>query len=89
MMSRLAKGMAQLVEDDEVEARQLIGEPPLSATAHLGLQAVDEIDHVVEAAAGATADAAAGDRDGQVGFAGTGASDQDGIALLRKEAAVG
>ena len=62
--------IAEFVEDDEVHAGQVIGEPALPAVAGLGLEPVDEIDHVVEPAAGAAADAASGNRDGQVGLAG-------------------
>jgi hypothetical protein len=48
--------IAELIEDDEVHSGQLIGEPALPAAAGLGLQTIDEIDHVVEPAAGAAAD---------------------------------
>jgi hypothetical protein len=52
--------IAELIEDDEVHAGQVVGEPALATSAGLGLEAIDEIDHVVEPAAGATADAAKG-----------------------------
>jgi hypothetical protein len=42
----------ELVEDDEVHAGEMIGEPTLASVAGLGLEPVDEIDHVVEPAAG-------------------------------------
>ena len=45
--------IAEFVEDDEVHAGQVIGEPALPSVAGLGLEPVDEIDHVVEPAAGA------------------------------------
>ena len=41
--------IAKLVEDDEVEAREIVGQPPLTARSALGLEAVDEIDGVEEA----------------------------------------
>ena len=44
---------------------------------------------VEEAAAGAVADAGAGDRDGEVGLAGAGAADQHEVALLGQERAGG
>jgi hypothetical protein len=67
----------------------MLGEPALSSVAGLGLEPVDEIDDVVEAAAGTIADTASGDSDGQMGLAGTGAADQNDIALLGDEAAAG
>jgi hypothetical protein len=44
--------VAELVEDDEVEPGQIIGEPSLPAGAGFVLQSVDEIDNGVEAASG-------------------------------------
>jgi hypothetical protein len=67
----------------------MLGEPALSSIAGLGLEPVDEIDDVVEAAAGTITDAASGDSDGQMALAGTGAADQNDIALLGDEAAAG
>src|SRR3954452_24646336 len=81
--------IAEFVEDDEVHAGEVVGEPALAAGAGLGLEPVDEIDHVVEPAAGAAADAASGDRDGKMGLAGAGPADQHGVALLGDEAAAG
>src|SRR5215216_3868023 len=67
----LGKGeIAEFVEDDEVHAGQMIGQPALAAAAALDLEPVDEIDHVVEPAAGAGADAASGYGYGKVGLAG-------------------
>jgi hypothetical protein len=45
--------IAEFVEDDEVHARQMIGEPSLPTVAGFGLEPVDEIDHVVKPAADA------------------------------------
>ena len=81
--------IAEFIKDDEVHAGEVIGEPALPGVAGLVLEAVDEIDHVVESAAGAGSNAASGDRDRQVGFAGARAADQDGITLLGKEFAAG
>ena len=81
--------IAEFIKDDEVHAGEVIGEPALPGVAGLVLKAVDEIDHVVESAAGAGSNAASGDRDRQVGFAGARAADQDGITLLGKEFAAG
>ena len=46
-------------------------------------------DHVVEPPAGTGSDAASGNSDGQMGLAGAGTADQNGIALLGDEAAAG
>src|ERR1700759_4204796 len=90
LAARLGEGkIAQLVENDEVHAGQMLGEPALSSVAGLGLEPVDEIDDVVEAAAGSIADTASRDGDGQMGLAGAGAADQNDIALLGDEAAAG
>ena len=60
--------MAQFVEDDEVQARQMIGEPALTSVPRFGLEAIDQIDHVLEAAARTGADAASGNGDSQMGL---------------------
>src|SRR5262245_24647619 len=67
----------------------MFGEPALASVAGPGLEAVDEVDHVVEATTGTGSDAASGDGNGQVGFAGAGASNQHDVALLGDEAAAG
>ena len=94
MEQQLAAGLgerqvAEFVEDDEVHPGQMLGDTTLPSIAGLDLQAVDEVDHVVEATAGARSDAASGDGDGHMGFAGAGTADQDGVTLLGDEAAAG
>ena len=81
--------IAKFVEDDEVQAVQVIGQAALFAAAGLGLEAVDQIDDIVEPPAGAVADQGAGNSDGKVRFAGSGAADQDDIALIGDEGAGG
>lgn len=81
--------IAEFVEDEEVHAGQMIGEPALPSIAGLGLEPVDEIDHVVESESGAGANTASGDCDGKMRFAGAGPADQHGIALLGDEATAG
>ena len=54
-----------------------------------GLEPVDQVDDIVEAAAGAGADAIAGDGDRQVALAGAGSADQYGVALVGEEGAGG
>jgi hypothetical protein len=63
--------IAEFVEDDEVHAGQMIGEPALPSIAALRLKPIDEVDHVMEPATGAGADAVSGDCDGKMGFAGS------------------
>jgi hypothetical protein len=41
--------IAQLIEDDEVEAREIVGNAPLPSGAGLGLELIDEIDGREEA----------------------------------------
>src|SRR5690554_4215857 len=94
MEQQLAAGLgegqvAELVEDDEVEAGEMIGDAALAAGAGLGLELVDEIDDVEEATAGAAADAGPCDGDGCVALAGAGSADQHDVALLLDEAAAG
>src|SRR5262249_21600149 len=94
MEPELAAGLgegqiAEFVEDDEVDAGEMIGEATLPTVAGLGLEPVDEIDHVVEPAAGAGADAASGDGDGEMRLASAGPADQHGVALLGEESAAG
>jgi hypothetical protein len=48
----------------------MIGDPALPSVADLGVELVDEIDDVAEPSAGAGADAASGDCDGEMGLAG-------------------
>jgi hypothetical protein len=68
--------IAELVEDDEIEAGEVIGDAALASGARLSLEPIDEIDDVVEAGTGRVADAAAGDGDREVGLAGPGAADE-------------
>ena len=67
---------------DRVSARR-----PLPARPGLGLEAVHQVDHVVEAAPGAGADAGARDGDHKMSLAGAGAADQDDVALVGEEVA--
>jgi hypothetical protein len=77
--------VAEFVENDH--PGQMLGNAALPSVAGLDLQAIDEIDHVVEASASTGSDAASGNGDGQVGLAGAGTADQHGVALLGDEAA--
>jgi hypothetical protein len=81
--------ITEFVQHDEVHPGQVLGEPSLPSVASLGLEAIDEIDDVVEAAAGAGSDAASGDGNGQMGFTCAGAANQYDVALLGDEATAG
>ena len=53
LAASLSEGqVAELVENDEVHAREIFGEPPLPAGAGFALQPIDEIDDGVKVAAG-------------------------------------
>jgi hypothetical protein len=67
----------------------VLSEPALTSVAGLDLAAVDEVDHVIEAAAGTGLDTASGDCDGQMRLAGACSADQHGVALLGNETAGG
>jgi hypothetical protein len=62
--------VAQLVEDDEIDADKLVGQLSRLAGARLGLELVDQIDGSEEAHAGAAAHAIGADRDGDMALAG-------------------
>ena len=71
--ARLSEGqIAEFVEDDEVHAREIIGDAPLASGAGLGFEPVDEIDGGEEAPARSGSDAASRDGDGQMRLAGAG-----------------
>ena len=88
LAARLREGqIAELVEDDEVKPREVVGEAALAAGPGLALEPVHEVDDVVEPGPGAAADAAPGDGDGEMRLAGSRAADEDGIALIGQEGA--
>ena len=94
MEQQLAAGLskrevAEFVEDDEVYPGQMFSDTTLPAVAGLDLEPVDEVDHVVEATTGTGSDAASGDGDSHMRFAGAGAADQDGVTMLGDKAATG
>jgi hypothetical protein len=81
--------IAELIEDDEVETGEEVGEPPLAAGAPFGLEAVDQVNGVEEASARPGSDTAPRNGDRQMRFSGTGAADQHHVALLHDEVAAG
>jgi hypothetical protein len=66
-----------------------LGDASPAAGTRFSLEAIDEIDDVIEPAAGTRSDATASDGDRQMGLAGAGSADQDGVALLGDESAAG
>jgi hypothetical protein len=66
--------VAELVEDNEVFAIQIIGQPPLASGAALGLKPVDQINDIEEPAARTVTDARPRNGDGQMRLPGTGSS---------------
>ena len=79
--------ITKFVENHEVEPREMIGDPAGTPGPGLGLEAVDQVDGVVEPDPGPGTHAGTADRYGEVGFAGAGAADQHGVALAGEEAA--
>src|ERR1700737_2389824 len=67
----------------------MLSYPALPPIAGLGLEPVNEVDHVVEPAACARSDTASGNGDGEVALAGAGPTNQHDIALLGDEPAAG
>jgi hypothetical protein len=63
----------------------MLGDATLPSVAGLDLQAVDEVDHIIEAAAGAGSDAASGDGDSEMGLAGAGRADDILLRNIRSK----
>lgn len=81
--------VAELVEDQEVEAAEEIGGAALAVGSGFGVELVDQVHDVEEPAAGAVAEAGPSDRDGKVRLPRSGAPDQHHVALLLEEGAAG
>ncbi|GAB1717954.1 MAG: hypothetical protein NTAFB05_29960 [Nitrobacter sp.] len=81
--------VSELVQHDEVHPGQMFGKPALTSITGLALEAIDEVDHVVEAATGTGSDATSGDGDGQVSLTCASATNQHDVALLGNETAGG
>ena len=92
MKEPLAAGLsegqiAEFVENNEVHAGEIFGEPPLPAGAGFALQPIDEVDDGIEAAPGAAADAGPRNSYRQMRLAGAGSADQHRIALFGEKGA--
>src|SRR3546814_8504987 len=77
--------IAQFVEDQEVEPRQMLGELSGAALVNLHLEPVYKIGRVVEANASTGADATARDSDTQMRFSRARPTDEHDIALVGEE----
>src|SRR4051794_1736626 len=94
MEQQLAAGLAErqitkLIDDNEIVAQQLLGQTATASGSLLLLELVDQIDEIEEAAPGAGADNGCGHCDAEMGLAGAGSADEDGVALGIKESAGG
>src|SRR5262245_53562112 len=89
LATSLSEGqIAEFVENDEVHAREVFGEPPLPADAGFALQPIDEVDNGIEAAPGAATDAGSRNSYCQMRLAGAGSADQHSVALFSQKGAV-
>src|SRR5690242_10820806 len=79
--------VAEFVENNEVHAREIFGEPPPPDGAGFALQPIDEVNDGVEAAPGAAADASPRNSYRQMRLAGAGSADQNRIALCGQKGA--
>lgn len=94
MEQQLAAGLgegplSQLVQDQEVEAGDQISGSALPFSAGFSVKFVHEINTVEEPSSAATPNAGPGDAAGEMGFAGSGTTDQHEVALVIKEVATG
>ena len=62
--------VAEFVEHHQIDPRELVGEPSGFSVAGVGFEAVDQVDDVEEAGAGAVSDAGPRDGDGEMALAG-------------------
>src|SRR5271166_890046 len=81
--------LSHAIQHGKIEAGQHVSDPSSTAGLGLSFKPVDQVDDGVEPTTGASADAVAGDSNGEMTFACTGAADQNGVALLREERAAG
>src|SRR3954451_7357104 len=81
--------VSEFVEYSEVQACVVVGDAALLAIAMFGVEPVDEVDDIEEAAASSVADQCTGDADRQMRFAGSSAADEDGVALVGEEGSAG
>ena len=90
MEEKLATGLgkgqiSEFVQDDEVHPGQMLSKPALTSVAGLNLEAVDEVDDIIEAATGTGSDAGSRDGDGQMGLAGAHRADDILLRNIRSK----
>src|SRR6185312_13569164 len=68
--------IAEFVEDDDVEASEIVGDASLASGSTFGLELINEIDGGEEAPARSSADATPRDGDGQMRLACAGPADE-------------
>jgi hypothetical protein len=76
--------VSEFIEDDKVEAREVVGQATLLAAARLGLEPVHHVDDVEQAPAGAAPDERPGDGDCEVGLPRAGPADEDDVCAGRR-----
>ncbi len=81
--------IAQFIQDQEVEPGDKICGASLPFCSSFCIELVHQIDDIEEPASAPGTNAGSGDADGEVGFTGAGAADQDKVALMVEEVAGG
>src|SRR5271163_4291957 len=81
--------IAEFVDDDEIIAQQILGEPPAAAGGFLLFELIDEIDQIEETSPGAGANDRRSHADAKMGFARACAADEDRVAFGVEESAGG
>jgi hypothetical protein len=81
--------IAELVEDQEVEAGDQVRGPALSFGAGFGVELVHQVDDVEEPAPAAVSDTGTCDADREMGLASPGSADQHEVTLMVEEASGG
>jgi len=79
--------ITKFIEDDDVEASEIVSDASLSSGSTFGLELIDEIDGGEEPPARTSVDAASRNGDGQMRLACARSPDEDAVARLGDEAA--
>src|ERR1700685_340337 len=79
--------IAEFVDDDEIIAQQILGEPPAAAGGFLLFELIDEIDQIEETSPGAGANDRRSHADAKMGFARACVADEDRVAFVCEERA--
>src|SRR5277367_4159759 len=81
--------IAEFVDDDEIIAQQILGEPPAAAGSFLLFELIDEIDQIEETSPGAGANDRRSHADTKMSFARACAANEDRVAFGVEESAGG